>query len=156
MKTYEGVEVLFHSFLAAALDGGEWSNLRSSRFNPRGKNRCYPLDRRLGGPQSNGLDTVAPCWASNPCILARSLVTILTVPLWLLYSEFVVQIYYKTFRRCVVRMALVYGSDYATRFAEIFLQITQGMERISSNFFKTITSDTSVSDMTDCGLDDRS
>jgi hypothetical protein len=34
--------------LPSALDGGEWSASRPDR----GKNLRYPLDRRLGGPQS--------------------------------------------------------------------------------------------------------
>jgi hypothetical protein len=37
--------------LTSALDGGEWSASRSGRFT-QGKSPRYPLDRRLGGPQS--------------------------------------------------------------------------------------------------------
>jgi hypothetical protein len=40
------------SFLTSALDGGEWSASRPGRANPRGKDRRYPMYRRLGGPQS--------------------------------------------------------------------------------------------------------
>jgi hypothetical protein len=36
----------------SALDGGEWSASRPSLFTPQGKSFWYPLDRRLGGPQS--------------------------------------------------------------------------------------------------------
>jgi hypothetical protein len=38
--------------LTSALDGGEWSASRPDRFTPQGKRPWYPLDRRLGGPQS--------------------------------------------------------------------------------------------------------
>jgi hypothetical protein len=41
-----------YSFLTSALDGGEWSASRPSRALPRGKDPWYPLNRRLGGPQS--------------------------------------------------------------------------------------------------------
>jgi hypothetical protein len=40
------------SFLTSALDGGEWSASRSCRFTPQEKSPRYPLDRRLGRPQS--------------------------------------------------------------------------------------------------------
>jgi hypothetical protein len=35
MKTYCGVEVELHAFLTPALNGGEWSASRPSRFTPR-------------------------------------------------------------------------------------------------------------------------
>jgi hypothetical protein len=38
--------------LTSELDGGEWSALRPGRFYPYGNNHKYPLDSRLGGPQS--------------------------------------------------------------------------------------------------------
>jgi hypothetical protein len=41
-----------YSFLTSTLDGGEWSASRPGRALPRGKDPRYPLDRRLGGPQS--------------------------------------------------------------------------------------------------------
>jgi hypothetical protein len=37
--------------LTSALDGGKWSTLRPPALPP-GKSPRYPLDRRLGGPQS--------------------------------------------------------------------------------------------------------
>jgi hypothetical protein len=40
-------DVQTHIFLTSALAGGEWSASRSGGKSPR-----YPLDRRLGGPQS--------------------------------------------------------------------------------------------------------
>jgi hypothetical protein len=43
------VEVQIHAFLTLALDGGEGS---ASRPDPQWKRPWYPLDRRLGGPQS--------------------------------------------------------------------------------------------------------
>jgi hypothetical protein len=36
----------------SAPEGGEWSASRLGRFNPRERAPWYPLDRRLGGPQS--------------------------------------------------------------------------------------------------------
>jgi hypothetical protein len=41
-----------YSFLTSALDGGEWSASRPGRALPPGKDLQYPLDIRLGGPQS--------------------------------------------------------------------------------------------------------
>jgi hypothetical protein len=41
-----------YSLLTSALDGGEWSASRLCRALPRGKDPRYPLNRRLGGPQS--------------------------------------------------------------------------------------------------------
>jgi hypothetical protein len=52
MKKYWGMEVYLHAFLTSALDGGQWSASRPSRFTPREGAPRYPLDRRLGGPQS--------------------------------------------------------------------------------------------------------
>jgi hypothetical protein len=42
-----GVDVQIHIFLTSALVESEWSASRSSRFAP-----WFPLDRKLGGPQS--------------------------------------------------------------------------------------------------------
>ena len=50
-KTWGGVEVLVRSYLSPRLGGGEWSTSRSGRFTP-GKELRYPLNRRLGGLQS--------------------------------------------------------------------------------------------------------
>jgi hypothetical protein len=47
MKGYGGVDVQVHM----ALVGGELSASRTDRFTS-GKEPRYPLDRRLGGPQS--------------------------------------------------------------------------------------------------------
>jgi hypothetical protein len=41
-----------HTFLTSVLDGGEWSASRPGRFTLREGAPGYPLDRRLGGPQS--------------------------------------------------------------------------------------------------------
>jgi hypothetical protein len=41
-----------YSFLTSTLDGGEWSALSPAALYHRGKSPRYPLDKRLGGPQS--------------------------------------------------------------------------------------------------------
>jgi hypothetical protein len=51
MKAYGEVKVWLHASLTSATDGGEWSASRPCRLHPRKEPR-YPLDRRLGGPQS--------------------------------------------------------------------------------------------------------
>jgi hypothetical protein len=43
--------------LTLALGGGEWSASHPGRFTPR-ESPWYPLDRRLGGPQSCVLKNV--------------------------------------------------------------------------------------------------
>jgi hypothetical protein len=57
-------------FMTSVLDGGEWSASRPSCFTP-GKDTPYPLDRKLGGPQSwyghCGLKKISsPFQESNP------------------------------------------------------------------------------------------
>jgi hypothetical protein len=51
MKTYGRMEVQLHTFLISALDGHEWSVSRPGRLSPWKEPR-YPLNMRLGGPQS--------------------------------------------------------------------------------------------------------
>jgi hypothetical protein len=51
MKAYEGVDIQSDIFLTSALVG-EWSASRPGRFTLGEKRRWYPLDRRLGEPQS--------------------------------------------------------------------------------------------------------
>jgi hypothetical protein len=46
MKVYGGVDVQIHIFLTSALVESEWS------LYPRRKSPRYPLDRMLGGLQS--------------------------------------------------------------------------------------------------------
>jgi hypothetical protein len=41
-----------YSFMALALDGGDWSASRSDRALPPGRGPRYPLDSSLGWPQS--------------------------------------------------------------------------------------------------------
>jgi hypothetical protein len=73
MKAYGGVDIWIYIFLTSALAGDEWSASRPGRFNPP-----YPLDKRLGGPQSRsgkreeekildptGSQTPTP-WSSSP------------------------------------------------------------------------------------------
>jgi hypothetical protein len=52
MKANGGVNVQIHIFLMSALAGSEWSASCPSHFLPQGKGPWYPLDRRLGGPQT--------------------------------------------------------------------------------------------------------
>jgi hypothetical protein len=65
--------------------GGDWSASRPGRVKPRGMRPCYPLNKRLGGPQSwsgRGGDEQTPyhcpCQELNPGRPSISLVTILT------------------------------------------------------------------------------
>jgi hypothetical protein len=63
-------------FLILALDGDEWSASRPRRFTP-GERAPVPLDRRLGGRQSQsgrcGVQEIScPCHESNPGLPARS------------------------------------------------------------------------------------
>jgi len=51
MKGGGGAEVLFHSFLTLAVDGGDCPTSFPGRFNP-GKEPSYRLNRKLRGPQS--------------------------------------------------------------------------------------------------------
>jgi hypothetical protein len=77
MKAYGGADV-DTVFLTPALVGGEWSASRRGRFTPWGKSPRYPLNIRLGGPQSRsgrhgevknlapiGIGTPIP-WSSSP------------------------------------------------------------------------------------------
>jgi hypothetical protein len=60
------VEVQLYPFLAAALEGGEWSTARPNRTLPPGKTR-YPLYRRLGCPQGQfGQRKISPHRDSVP------------------------------------------------------------------------------------------
>jgi len=52
VKTYGGVQFDLHSFFTWTLDGAEWLDSRIVRFTTPGRNKLYPLIRRLGGPQS--------------------------------------------------------------------------------------------------------
>jgi hypothetical protein len=54
-KTYWELEIQRQSFFDSALEGDEWLEWCSGRFNPRGKEYRYPLCRRLGGPTSSYL-----------------------------------------------------------------------------------------------------
>jgi hypothetical protein len=83
MKTCEKVEVQFLSFLTSALDGDEWSGLRSGRFILWERDPgTYWIGGWLG--RRTGLNAVAkrkipcPCRESNPGHPASSLVVILT------------------------------------------------------------------------------
>jgi hypothetical protein len=52
MKAYWGSGDSSTHSLTSALDGGEWWDSRPGLFTPRERVPWYPLDRRLGGPQS--------------------------------------------------------------------------------------------------------
>jgi len=57
--------------LTSALDGGELSASHPSCFTPQGKSPWYPLEGKLGGPQSQSgssgkRKTPSPCWDLNP------------------------------------------------------------------------------------------
>jgi hypothetical protein len=78
MKTNGEVKVQFHTFLTSALDGGEWSATCPVLFTP-GDSPQYPLDRRLGGPESwsEHIDKEKnshPLQESDPGCLAHSLI----------------------------------------------------------------------------------
>jgi len=51
MNAYKGSRGTVPLILTLALDGGEWFTSRSGHFIPR-KEPWYPLNKRLGGPQS--------------------------------------------------------------------------------------------------------
>jgi hypothetical protein len=62
-----------YSFFNSALDGGEWSAPRPGRALPWGKDTQYPLDRRLGGPQSRSghrleEKSLASAWDRTPVV----------------------------------------------------------------------------------------
>jgi hypothetical protein len=81
MKIYEGMEIELHAFLSSALDGGGGVGGQlnaSAAFSLR-----YPLDRRLGVPQSwsgcCGEEKNPSLYrVPNPGSPIRGLVTILT------------------------------------------------------------------------------
>jgi hypothetical protein len=52
MKTYGGVDVQIHVLLTSALAGGEWLASCTGHCTPGKRAPRHPLDRRLGGPQS--------------------------------------------------------------------------------------------------------
>jgi hypothetical protein len=60
----------------SALDGGEWSASRPWPLYPQGKSPWYPLDRRLGGPQSRST-LVYSCFA--PCPVLLDMTTLITL-----------------------------------------------------------------------------
>jgi hypothetical protein len=51
-KAYGGVDVKIHVFWISALDAGDWTASRSGLITPGERAPRYPLDRKLGGPQS--------------------------------------------------------------------------------------------------------
>jgi hypothetical protein len=58
------------SFSTSALEGGEWSASRPGRDLAPGKGSRYPLDRRLGGPQSRSGQR---SWRKNSIKSSRSI-----------------------------------------------------------------------------------
>jgi hypothetical protein len=81
------MDVKLHTFSTSALDRGEWSVPRPAALSP-GKDRQYPLNRRLGGPQSlsgsggegKKKSLHFSCPALNPGRPALSLFTVLNEP----------------------------------------------------------------------------
>ena len=70
VKSYKGVEVQFHSFLTAALDGGEWSDSRRGCFTTERESR-YAMNRKLCGLWSQSerfseRTNILPLRDSNP------------------------------------------------------------------------------------------
>jgi hypothetical protein len=51
MKTHKGAEASLYSFLTSELNGREWSTSHPNHFIP-GEEPRYPLNMRVGGPQS--------------------------------------------------------------------------------------------------------
>ena len=101
-----GVEVYLHSFLTSATDGGEWVNFTPLPRYTTGKTSLpieqeagwspeprYPLNRRLGGPQSRSWKfwrtekSLVTMGIRTPDHPARSLVTKLNALLRLLPSR---------------------------------------------------------------------
>jgi hypothetical protein len=88
-----------HIFLTSELAGAEWSVSRPGRFTPGEGSPRYPLDRRLGEPQSRSgrseeekiLNTTgtrtptprssSPYLVAIPTTLSRLLIIIITIPL---------------------------------------------------------------------------
>jgi hypothetical protein len=71
MKVYEGMDVYIHIFLTLALVGGEWSSSHPGSFATGERSSRYPLDKRLGGPQSRSgrcgeVKILDPTEAGNP------------------------------------------------------------------------------------------
>jgi hypothetical protein len=58
MKAYWGVEVLLHSFFVFATRWKWVVSFTPWPLYPQGKSPWYPLDKRMGGPQSRGPDAV--------------------------------------------------------------------------------------------------
>jgi hypothetical protein len=52
MKAYWGVDVWLHAFFDLGTRWRRVVSFMSRPLYPQGKSPCYPLDRRLGGPQS--------------------------------------------------------------------------------------------------------
>jgi hypothetical protein len=52
MKAYWVCRYSSTHSLVSAVDGGKWSASQHQPLYPQGKSPWYPLDTRLGGPQS--------------------------------------------------------------------------------------------------------
>jgi hypothetical protein len=82
MKTYGGVVVQTHVFLTSALVGGEWSTSCPNHFTTEERAR-YPLDRRLGGPQSlsrrcGEVNILDPAWTRTPTPVVQHVASLYT------------------------------------------------------------------------------
>jgi len=67
MKRYWGTEVKPHAFLTSALDKRRVNTFTPRPLYPGGRNPWYPLDRRLGGPQSRSGRGEAEKNFPSPC-----------------------------------------------------------------------------------------
>jgi hypothetical protein len=95
---YGGVEVLTPPFFTLALDGGEWSALRSGRFTP-GKEPTCPFYRRLSGPQilsgRCGVETIIfPLSGIESRPLSHRPVTITNMVCWFLLKVYIALIFF--------------------------------------------------------------
>jgi hypothetical protein len=89
MKACGGTDVQNHVFFTSALVGGQWSALLLGHFTPRERASLYPLNNRLGEPQSwsgwnQEVKILAPTGTRTPTPQSSSLYQLLY---WLPYCN---------------------------------------------------------------------